>query len=109
METKPDAPELSGRQRRQARALAHPLRPLVHVGEDGITPGVVGALDRALLDHELVKVRLHEPESKKTLARSLAEASHAAFCGLVGHTVILYRPHPETPRISLSADAIDAG
>ena len=94
-------PELSGRQRRHLRGLAHPLRPVVHVGEDGISAGVVEAVGQALLDHELVKVRLHEPESKKALARSLAESSRAALCGLVGHTVILYRRHPESPRIEL--------
>lgn len=92
---------LSGRDRRHLRALAHSLRPVVHVGEAGLTPEVVAALDRALLDHELVKVRLHEPEDKRTLARALAEAAQAHLAGLVGHTAILYRPHPEAPRIVL--------
>ena len=101
----PAAPTLSGRQRRHLRALAHPLRPLVHVGEDGISEGVMDALGRALLDHELVKVRLHEPESKRSMARALAESSGAALCGLVGHTVILYRAHPEQPRIALPGTA----
>jgi len=94
-------PELSGRQRRQLRALAHPLRPVVHVGEAGLTPAVLAALDQALIDHELVKVRLHEPPDKKLAARELAEASSAVLCGLVGHTVILYRPHPEEPRLEI--------
>ena len=98
------APELSGRQRRHLRGLAHALRPVVHVGGEGISAGVVDAVGRALLDHELVKVRLHEPEGKRALARRLAESSGAALCGLVGHTVILYRPHPERPRISLPGD-----
>lgn len=98
-------PELSGRQRRHLRGLAHPLRPVVHVGEDGISAGVVAAVGQALLDHELVKVRLHEPEGKKVLAQRLAESSRAALCGLVGHTVILYRPHPESPRIQLEDGA----
>ena len=101
----PSAPILSGRQCRHLRGLAHPLRPLVHVGEDGISEGVVEALERALLDHELVKVRLHEPESKRSTARALADSSGAALCGLVGHTVILYRPHPEGPRIALPGAA----
>jgi RNA-binding protein len=97
----PPAAELSGRQRRHLRALAHPLKALVQVGEEGISPGVVEAVDRALLDHELVKVRLREPASKRAMARALAERCGAALCGLVGHTVILYRPHPERPRIEL--------
>jgi RNA-binding protein YhbY len=54
-----------------------------------------------LLDHELIKVQMREPEDKKAMARHLAEATSAALCGLLGHTVILYRPHPETPTIAL--------
>ena len=50
---------------------------------------------------ELVKVRLHEPEDKHADAAALAEACEAHLCGLVGHTVILYRRHPEKPRIVL--------
>jgi RNA-binding protein len=94
-------PELKGRQRKHLRSLAHPLKPLVHVGDGGISAGVVEAVDGALRDHELVKVRLHEPEDKKAAARALAEASGSALCGVVGHTVILYRPHPEDPKIEL--------
>ena len=59
------------------------------------------ALDTALTDHELVKVRLRAPDDKKGAANSLAEGSRSALCGLVGHTVILYRPHPENPQIEL--------
>jgi len=73
------------------------------VGEAGLTPPVVQALEQALLDHELVKVRLREPEDKKALARALAEAADADLAGLVGHTAILYRRHPERPRIALPA------
>jgi RNA-binding protein YhbY len=49
-----------------------------------------------------VKIRLHEPEDKHGDAARLAEGAGAALCGLVGHTVILYRPHPEKPRIVLA-------
>ena len=62
---------------------------------------VVRAVDAALLAHELIKVRLHEPEDKKAAARHLAESTGAALCGLIGHTVILYRPHPEKPRLAI--------
>jgi len=95
------APELAGFQRRHLRALAHALRPLVQVGAGGASASVLAAVDAALGDHELVKVRLREPADKRTLARALAEGSGSALCGVVGHTVILYRPHPERPRIEL--------
>ena len=94
---------LQGFQRRFLRGLANPRKALVHVGEGGVNAGVLGAIERALLDHELVKVRLREPEDKKAAARELAKRSGAELCGLVGHTVILYRPHPDQPQIELPA------
>lgn len=92
---------LEGFQRRFLRGLANPRKPLLQIGESGISTGVLGALDRALLDHELVKVRLRQPDDKKAVAHELADRSGAELCGLVGHTVILYRRNPEQPRIEL--------
>ena len=94
-------PPLQGFQRRYLRGLANPRKALVQVGEGGLSAGVIGAVGQALEDHELVKVRLREPEDKKASARELAERCEAELCGVVGHTVILYRPHPEKPRIEL--------
>lgn len=92
---------LTAAQRRKARSLAHQLEPVVRVGQGGVSAGVVEAVGRALLDHELIKVRLHEPEDKKAMASALASGTGAELCGLVGHTVILYKRHPEKPRIVL--------
>lgn len=99
------SPELAGFQRRFLRSRAHAIKPLVRVGDGGLSDGIVGAVDAALADHELVKVRLQEPEDKKATAEQLAAATGAALCGVVGHTVILYRPHPEAPRIDLPTRA----
>ena len=53
-----EAPELAGSDRRHLRRLAHELEPVVHVGAAGVTESVIAALDRALRDHELVKLRI---------------------------------------------------
>jgi RNA-binding protein len=98
-EAPPAPPLLTSRQRKSLRGQAHRLEPVVLVGQAGLTDAVVHAVDVALTTHELVKVRLREPEDKHAAADELAERSHAALCGLVGHTVILFRPHPERPRI----------
>lgn len=97
------APELAGYQRRFLRSHAHPLRPLIQVGDGGLSESLLAALDEALRDHELVKVRLREPSDKKAAARELASASRSALCGVVGHTVILYRPNLDEPQIELPA------
>ena len=51
---------LSGKQRRYLRGLGHALRPVVQLGKDGIDDGVVAAIDRALTDHELIKLKIGE-------------------------------------------------
>jgi RNA-binding protein len=92
---------LSGRQRAHLKGLAHDLKPVVQVGHDGVTPGVIAQVDAALSHHELIKVRLSRPEDKHGMAAELAGATGAELCGLVGHTVILYRRNPERPRITV--------
>lgn len=101
MTTIDSSPPLQGFQRKALRSMAHDRKPMVLVGEAGITDAIVAALDEALLRHELVKVRLRQPDDKRTMAQELATRSGSELCGLVGHTVILYRPHPEEPRIQV--------
>lgn len=93
--------QLTGAQRKRLRALANPLKAVVHVGDAGLADGVIRNLDQALEAHELVKVRLRRPADKKADARELAHRTGAHLCGLVGHTVILYRQNEENPRIEL--------
>lgn len=100
---------LTGTQRRHLRKLAHGKKPIVYVGSAvgsadgsaGISEGVISALDQALADHELVKVKLPGAATKRGLAEELARRSGAHLCGLVGHMAILYRPDPEQRRIVL--------
>lgn len=93
------APTLEARDRKSLRAQAHHLEPLVHVGHAGVTDAIIAATAQALLDHELIKVRLHEPEDKSGMAADLATRARAALCGVVGHTVILYKPRVIEPNI----------
>jgi RNA-binding protein len=93
------SPVLSPALRKRLRALAHPLEPIVHVGKSGLSEAVVSATVRALLDHELIKVRLHEPEDKRAMAAELAARTGSGLCGLLGHTVILYKRHPKRPKV----------
>ena len=97
----PPAPPLTGRQKRFLRSRAQQLDPVVWVGEEGASEGVLRALDQALLAHELVKIRMRAPEDKKALAAELATATGAALAGVIGHTAILYRAHPEEPTLEL--------
>ena len=101
---RPAALELAGRDRRHLRRLAHALDPVVQIGAAGVTAGVIAALDRALGDHELVKVRIaRERDERGEIAEALAHETRSAVAGLVGHVAVLYRParEPERRRIAL--------
>jgi RNA-binding protein len=84
---------LNGRQRRRLRALGHHLAPLVQVGQQGVTPGVVAALEVALEDHELVKVKISAdaPEGRHEAADALAKATSADVAQVLGRTALLFR------------------
>ena len=94
---------LSGKQRRYLRALGHELRPIVQVGRDGLDDGLVAAVDRALTDHELVKIRLGEGANldRHDAAADLAARTHSEVAQVLGHVVLLYRAHPDEPEITL--------
>ncbi len=93
-----DAP-LAGYQRKHLRGAAHSLRPVLQVGQHGVTDAVIREASRALHDHELIKISMKNPPDKKAMAARLARETDSHLCGLVGHTVILYRERDEKPRI----------
>ncbi len=95
--------ELTGKQKRHLRALGHGLRPLVHVGKQGVAPTVVAQTRECLDAHELVKVKVLEscPLEREECAAALAQATGAAVAQTLGRTVLLYLAHPENPRIEL--------
>ena len=92
---------LTGKQRRYLRGLGHGLDPVVQVGKGGITDSVVAAADDALLAHELIKVRRGAecPLDRHEVGEALSGATGAAVVQTLGRTLLLYREHPEAPRI----------
>jgi RNA-binding protein len=88
--------QLSGAQRKHLRGLAHHVKPVVHVGKNGVTDPVLQEVEEALDSHELIKVKLVDPQGrKKELADELASRSGGTRVGLVGNIVTLYRQHPD--------------
>lgn len=77
---------------RELKARAQKLKPVIHIGHEGITDALVAALDTALADHGLVKVRFTAlRDARKQLAADLASKAGARIVLQVGHTVSLYR------------------
>jgi len=73
------------------------------IGKDGVTEGVVQAVEQALWDHELIKVKLGKSstDDRNEVHAPLAQKTGAHHVALVGKTLILYKAHPENPVIKL--------
>ncbi|MCB9378603.1 MAG: YhbY family RNA-binding protein [Holophagales bacterium] len=98
--------ELSSRQRKFLRGMAHAYKPLVHVGREGLSTGLLAELDRALSEHELVKVRYQEAperEARAALSAAVEERLGCVEVGRTGHVAIFFRqqPDPEKRKIHL--------
>jgi len=82
--------------RAQLRSQAQTISPVVMVGHEGITEGVVSALDAALTDHELVKVRFQDfKEMVRDLSTELAGKTRSTLVSTTGFTAVFYRKNPE--------------
>ena len=84
---------LSSRQKKTLRQVAHHLDPIVTIGEQGVSQGVLDETKRALADHELIKVRISVADRamRGELAHSLAEGAAAQIVQKIGKVIVLYR------------------
>src|SRR5580658_6953716 len=94
---------LTEKQRKHLRRLAHPLNPLVMLGNAGLTDGVVAELDRTLTDHELVKVsaRVGERDERNQALDSLASRTGAEIVQRIGNVGVFYRRRQGLAKILL--------
>jgi len=93
---------LNPKQRKHLKGLAHTLNPIVTVADKGLSPGVLDEVERGLLDHELIKVkfRVGDREARDALIEELVSGSGATLVTRIGNIAVIYRPHPEQPKIS---------
>jgi RNA-binding protein len=94
---------LTGKQRHHLRGLGHKLVPLVQLGKGGLDEGLIKAVDQALADHELIKVRVGDGADldRHAAAERLAAETHSEVAQVIGNVVLLYRAKPEDPTITL--------
>lgn len=94
---------LSRADARSLKRIAHHLDPVILVGEHGISDALVAETDRALADHELIKVRIHagDRDARRDMAQALAEACDAAVIQSIGKVTVLFRRNPKpNPKLS---------
>jgi RNA-binding protein len=94
---------LTEKQRKHLRRLAHPLNPVVMLGNAGLTDGVVNELDLALKAHELVKVsaRLGDRDARDQALEQLAARTTSEIVQRIGNVGVFYRARPELRKIVL--------
>jgi RNA-binding protein len=97
---------LKGYQKKYLRGVAHGIKPVVQIGKEGITEGVIRATDEGLALHELIKIKFINPKEKdlkETITAEVAAKTGSEPVGMIGHTAILYRQQadPAKRRIAL--------
>ncbi len=92
---------LNPRQRQFLKGEAHSLNPVVMLGNDGISEGVIKELDSSLEHHELLKVRLNAGDTRKEQAQELATATNAEVVQVIGRIAVLFRQKKKDSRFIL--------
>lgn len=91
--------------KKQFRTIGHNLNPVVTIAGNGLSTGVMAEIDRALEDHELIKIKIAvtERESRKELIQTLIKSSKAELIQEIGKVALIFRearkPHPAKSNI----------
>lgn len=92
-------PELSPARRRELKARAHKLDPVVFVGDAGLSAQVLAEIDRSLKSHELIKVRVSaDRDERKAMLGKICLQTGAQAVQHIGKILVLFRENPEDSR-----------
>ena len=93
--------QLNERQKKHLRRLGHALHPIVNLGQSGLTDAVTAEMERALADHELVKVRARvgEREVRDAALDELATRTRSTVVQRIGNVGLYFRQNPKLSRI----------
>jgi len=90
-------------QKKRFRKLAHHLKPVVMVAENGLSEGVMAELERALEDHELIKIRINvlDRDEKVAIIEEICKQTRAEKTQVIGKMAVIYRPaKTQNPKLS---------
>ena len=89
--------KLTSKQIKFLKSEAHHLKPIVLMGANGLTEGVIVEIESALVFHELVKVKLvsSDKETKDLITDAILRETHSEFVQVVGNILTLYKSSPE--------------
>ncbi len=97
---------INSTQAKYLRGMAHGLKPVVFIGQKGLTDALVRSTEEAFDNHELIKIKFidHKGKKQKTeIAKALEARTGSHLAGMIGHIAIFYRQHrdPEKRKIVL--------
>ena len=91
--------QLSQAQRQFLRKAAHDLKPIVHIGKNGLSDSLFSSAEIALDAHELIKIKFNDLKNeKREIAQELADQLRAELIYVIGNTAILYRQQPDAEK-----------
>jgi len=84
---------LTQEQKKQFKSIGHHLKPVLIVADNGLTEGVLAELDRALNDHELIKIKfaLAERDDRRALIDELCQQAGCELVQVIGKMALVYR------------------
>ncbi|MFA6409763.1 MAG: ribosome assembly RNA-binding protein YhbY [Gammaproteobacteria bacterium] len=85
--------KITSQEKRELKAEAHSLKPVVIVGSNGLTPAVLQEINNALDVHELIKIRIGEEDRlvRAEVATKICKDTHSALIQTIGSIAIIYR------------------
>ncbi|RZU38292.1 RNA-binding protein [Fluviicoccus keumensis] len=96
---------LSITEKKRFRQIGHQLNPVVLLGGQGLSEAVLAEIERALEDHELIKVRIggEDREARREAIEAIAAQTRSEAVQIIGKIVLLYRaaknPHPKLSNV----------
>lgn len=88
--------ELTSAQRKEFSAQAHNLKPVVIIGQSGITEGVIQKISESLKAHELIKIKFNEfKDDKESLTLNICSSCDAQLVRIIGNIAVLYKENKE--------------
>ena len=87
---------MTPQQKKQLKAQAHKLKPVVMIGQHGLTNNVLSAIEIALNDHELIKIKISaDRDEQQQMVEKICAALGATHIQSIGRISIIYRENPK--------------
>ncbi|WJG07811.1 ribosome assembly RNA-binding protein YhbY [Aliiglaciecola sp. LCG003] len=89
--------KLSNKQKQYLKGLAHPIKPVVQLGNNGLTEGVLAEIENALAHHELIKVKVptDDRDEKALIMDAIIRETKAEKLQTIGHVMVMFRQSDE--------------